>query len=1355
MKSRKIITLLLSTIMLIASVGIVSSSAEENSAGAIVDIAECNISNGTLTYELSAEDVSEYDIYTAVYSSNGALIGVKKNEMSGTITGANDDSSMKVMVWEKNTMKPVCAPVKWESYSAYVFAYFRRPPGARDDERLCLGVSRDGYSFRALNGGEPVFQSSTEHTPGIQYNGAFRDPQIMRGEDGKFYVAVTDLLGTGNKNHQITIYPTKDLINFEQGIVVDYARYPGFEDTNRAWAPQIIWCPDHDNGDGTKGAYMIYLAIERYDSKPGYGTTMYKHFATDLTDLSTYTAPEYMLAGEPENGAVDYPDGAIDGDIVYDKFNDRYIMYYNGQNIAVSDTIDGTYTFTGEKVFENVRAIEGSNIFKLNGQDKWLYCADGGSFGTGFNMAETTDFEHYTKINAKSESNPTGFDYDFTPRHGYVVPITESELDALMSEYGYVDLPNRNDTDNPLEDMTIPYTETGYKIAGNITLPKEYNGNSITWKSSDENTINTTEKEFSTEDKEKYGENYTTVPAGQVTRPQNGKGDKAVALTATTVKNGKAYTKKFVVKVKEAPEKSYKQMDEDGDFKGYLYASFIEPPLSTAGQQVYFALSDDGRNWIDLNHNKPVLESTMGTKATRDHYILRSPEGDRFYLIATDLDCTAYNGDWGHHSNQGSKSIMVWESDDLVNWSDQRMVPVADLDGTTNTGCVWAPEAIYDELTGEYIMYWSGTDLNEGSESNGKKVVYYSKTRDFRTFTPQKQFVYPIESDGQTPADGELATSRCFIDTTMIQGSDGLFYRTTKYEETSPLHVFVDAAQYPLGEFKRVKTNLQGRDFQGTEGPGWFKYNKDDAEAFNTQYCLMLDGYGNPNKGVGFFPNSIPDLNNTWESIENGTAQLNFTRIKDNYKMRTAAKHGGIMPLTQEEYDRVNAAYNQPIVYSDSKPVSVSSYDFEQEELSDINASFTNGASLVDDTEKGSKVLYLDGTAGSYMQFDAPRDISGKVLERYTVSFDIKNNTTGNYFNFYIGDGSSNRTGVNYFAAKLGDKILLSSKDRSSEQKQEFTVSGVQGKWKHCDIVVADGVAQIYIDKELIGECGIFSMEASSANVIRFGFSPWSADAASNAYYDNIYVYPEALSADALKQEDIPNILTDENILFYAEDYWTGTNNDTSKLSDEAKWTSEQMPTFDGNNIHYIGVYPNKPVIMGDGYGKDGDWVAMEFNLTNWAHGDYAVKDIDGNYIFGDCYAGDGYWIGHGERSFGGNVKDNYGTKRFPNYLKTVVTGASEMENTGKIAYRTDTLCTILIENKSGAVDGTSHESGEYYTVKVFKDRKLVTTEYYSGKVNGIKTIENKGTDRNCFGNLKFYGVGGTVVTEPTPDTEQ
>ena len=63
-------------------------------------------------------------------------------------------------------------------------------------------------------------------------------------------------------------------------------------------------------------------------------------------------------------------------------------------------------------------------------------------------------------------------------------------------------------------------------------------------------------------------------------------------------------------------------------------------------------------------------------------------------------------------------------------------------------------------------------------------------------------------------------------------------------------------------------------------------------------------------------------------------------------------------------------------------------------------------------------------------------------------------------------------------------------------------------------------MAQIYIDSILIGECDIHTMENSKASKIRFGFSAWSADNASRAYYDNIYVYPDALSAEGLKQTD-------------------------------------------------------------------------------------------------------------------------------------------------------------------------------------------------------------------------------------------
>ena len=51
----------------------------------------------------------------------------------------------------------------------------------------------------------------------------------------------------------------------------------------------------------------------------------------------------------------------------------------------------------------------------------------------------------------------------------------------------------------------------------------------------------------------------------------------------------------------------------------------------------------------------------MGEKGVRDPFILRSPEGDKFYMIATDLNIHA-NGDWGAAQNSGSQALMVWES---------------------------------------------------------------------------------------------------------------------------------------------------------------------------------------------------------------------------------------------------------------------------------------------------------------------------------------------------------------------------------------------------------------------------------------------------------------------------------------------------------------------------------------------------------------------------------------------------------------------------------------------------------------------------------------------------------------------
>ncbi len=414
--------------------------------------------------------------------------------------------------------------------------------------------------------------------------------------------------------------------------------------------------------------------------------------------------------------------------------------------------------------------------------------------------------------------------------------------------------------DTAAEELDIPNKDD---VRGNITLPVTTDsGVDITWETSHPEIVDVESHEV---------EGYDAMPAGVVTRPAK---DTEVTMTATLTYKDSTRKKAFTLNVKAAPEKISEE-----DYTDYFFAYFAGEGYSD-GEQIYFASSQDGLNWDDLNNNEPVLTSTLGEEGVRDPFIIRSPEGDKFYLIATDLKIYG-NGDWNAAQNSGSQSLMVWESTDLVNWSDQRMVEVsADI----GAGCTWAPEATYDPLTGEYIVYWA----SRTPSVDNKQRVYYAKTRDFYTFTEPQLY---IEKDQSS------------IDTTMIE-NDGTYYRYTKNEgdATNELGaltktIFIEKSNSVLGEFTQIpSSSLNSSDNQWVEGPTIFKLNSDDAA--KDTWCLLVDDFG----GIGYYPLLTTDLESgEFTAPEEGT-----------FKMPSRARHGTPLRITSEEYEAVMAAYGTP-----------------------------------------------------------------------------------------------------------------------------------------------------------------------------------------------------------------------------------------------------------------------------------------------------------------------------------------------------------------------------------------------------------------------------------------------------------
>ncbi|KAB7673104.1 immunoglobulin-like domain-containing protein [Bacillus sp. B1-b2] len=656
-------------------------------------------------------------------------------------------------------------------------------------------------------------------------------------------------------------------------------------------------------------------------------------------------------------------------------------------------------------------------------------------------------------------------------------------------------------------DATSLIIENKENIRGNIELPvKGEYGSTITWESSNPEIVKGSNQ--AVEDPNKLG---------WVNRP-----DKTTNLTLTAkIANGeKEVEKKFDLTVVKNPGK----LDYDAYFFSYFTGEY------EGGEEISFATAEDPLKWRALNNGQSVLQSNMGEKGLRDPFIIRSPEGDKFYMLATDLKM-GESTNFDQAQITGSHYLMVWESDDLVNWSEQRMIEVAPKTG----GNTWAPEAIYNEKTGEYVVFWASSMKNDetyGNYPNGRpagqyNVMYYATTRDFYSFSEPKVFI-----------DEGFPT----IDTSFIE-NNGTFYRFTKsevnyrvyYEKATDIFsdkdgIIENGFQYEvIPGTKSGNTGLIGH--QGNnEGQTIFKDIHED------KWYMFLDSW----------PYHVRWSNN----LEDGSQFVNNLLPSSEYALPSGPRHGTVLPITREEYNALQQKYGVAGPTESDKPVV--HYTFDQEDMNgtivkDISnngydAKLVGGSKLDSEDRIGASTssVALDGDTG---YIELPNNLMKDLnLVNMTMStwvkvetnqanqriFDFSSNTgrVANRNTMYLstqGDsGNLEFAIITPFTEKFGNKdSLLSNSYKYAVRAPKMATE----KWQHVAITIEGFDAVLYVDGKEVSRSSTYNVEPRmllETTMNYLGKSNNDQHSLFKGKFDDFRIYNRALNTEEI------NTLADE-----------------------------------------------------------------------------------------------------------------------------------------------------------------------------------------------------------------------------------
>jgi hypothetical protein len=163
----------------------------------------------------------------------------------------------------------------------------------------------------------------------------------------------------------------------------------------------------------------------------------------------------------------------------------------------------------------------------------------------------------------------------------------------------------------------------------------------------------------------------------------------------------------------------------------YVFSYFV----GNGEDGLHLLHSTDGLKWDKIADGRSLLKPEVGRdKLMRDPAVCQGPDG-KFHMVWT--------------VSWGERGIGYAHSDDLINWSEQKYLPVMEHEESARN--CWAPEAFYDAETKQFIIIWAttipgrfpdteGQTKGEGKDPGYNHRMYYVTTPDFGTFSETKLF---------------------------------------------------------------------------------------------------------------------------------------------------------------------------------------------------------------------------------------------------------------------------------------------------------------------------------------------------------------------------------------------------------------------------------------------------------------------------------------------------------------------------------------------------------------------------------------------------------------------------------------